>query len=86
MIVNLLTEHDFEFLSSKRGYRGSCESTHVKMPHCRESHALAQLILYSVTQMLCTLGPWTTSILRFKILNQVDSPIILFRLSKDNYM
>ena len=43
MIVKLLTEHHLEFLSLKGGYRGSSESTHVKMPHCWKSHALAQL-------------------------------------------
>ena len=45
MIVKLLTEHHLEFLSLKGGCRGSSESTHVKMPHCWKSHALAQLIL-----------------------------------------
>ena len=46
MIVKLLTEHHLEFLSLKIGCRGSSESTHVKMPHCWKSHALAQ-IFYS---------------------------------------
>ena len=41
MIVKLLTEHHLEFLSLKGGPRGSSESTHVKMPHCWKSHALA---------------------------------------------
>ena len=45
MIVKLLTEHHLEFLSLKGGCRGSSESTHVKMPHCWKSHALAQKIL-----------------------------------------
>ena len=45
MIVKLLTEHHFEFLSLKGGCRGSSESTHVKMPHCWKSHATAQLFL-----------------------------------------
>ena len=43
MIVRLLTEHHLEFLSLKVGCTGSSESTHVKMPHCWKSHALAQL-------------------------------------------
>ena len=43
MIVKLLTEHHLEFLSLKGGCSGSSESTHVKMPHCWESYALAQL-------------------------------------------
>ena len=42
MIVKLLTEHHLECLSLKGGYRVSSESTHVKMPHCWKSHALAQ--------------------------------------------
>ena len=41
MIVKLLTEHHLEFLSLKGDCRGSSESTHVKMPHCWKSHALA---------------------------------------------
>ena len=44
MIVKLLTEHHFKCLSLKGGYRGSSESTHVKMPHCWKSHALAEII------------------------------------------
>ena len=43
MIVKLLTEHHLEFLSLKGGCRGSSESTHVKMPNCWKSHALAQI-------------------------------------------
>ena len=44
MIVKLLTEHYYEFLSLKGECRGSSESTHVKMPHCWKSHALAHFI------------------------------------------
>ena len=47
MIVKLLAGHHLEFLSFKGGCRGSSESTHVKMPHCWKSHALAQLIISS---------------------------------------
>ena len=43
MIVKLLTEHNLECLSLKGACRGSSESTHVKMPHCWKSHALAHL-------------------------------------------
>ena len=39
MIVQLLTEHHFEFLSLKAGCRGSSESTLVKMSNCWKSHA-----------------------------------------------
>ena len=43
MSAKLLTEYHLEFLSLKGGCRYSLESTHVKMPHCWKSHALAQL-------------------------------------------
>ena len=42
MIVKLLTELHLEFPSLKGGCRGSSESTHVKIPHCWKSYALAQ--------------------------------------------
>ena len=42
MIVKLLTEYHLEFLSLKGGCTGSSESTLVKMPHCRKSHAMAK--------------------------------------------
>ena len=44
MIVKLLTEHHFEFLSLEGGCRGSSESTHVKMSNRWKSHAAAHLI------------------------------------------
>ena len=47
MIVELLTEHHLEFLSLKGGCTGSSESTHVKMPHCWKSHAMAKLLSMS---------------------------------------
>ena len=47
MIIKLLTEHHLEFLGLKGGCRGSSESTHVKIPHCWKSHALAQLLFLS---------------------------------------
>ena len=55
MIVKLLTEHHFDFLSLKGGCRGWSESTHVKMPHCWKSHALAQYIMetYHEPRRLC---------------------------------
>ena len=44
MIVKLLTEHNLEFLLSLKGNcTGPSESTLVKMQHCWESHAAAQL-------------------------------------------
>ena len=41
MIVKLLTEHQFEFLSLKGGCRGSSESTLIKLSNCWNSHAAA---------------------------------------------
>ena len=46
MTVKLLTKHHLEFLSLKGGYAGSSESTHVKMPHCWKSHALAPMMSF----------------------------------------
>ena len=47
MIVKLLTEHNLEFLSLKGGCRGLSESTHVKIPYCWKSHALADTLIIS---------------------------------------
>ena len=44
MSVKLLTKHHLEVLSLKGGCRSLPESTHVKMPHCWKSHALAQIL------------------------------------------
>ena len=41
MIVKLLTEHHLEFLSLIGGFRGSSESTHVKISFFWKSHAMA---------------------------------------------
>ena len=48
MTVKLLTEHHLEFLSLKGGCRGLTESTHVKMPHCWKSHALAHFFFHTL--------------------------------------
>ena len=45
MIIKLLTEHFLEILSLKGGCRGSSESTHVKMPQCWKSQALAHFMI-----------------------------------------
>ena len=45
MIVKLLSEHHFEFLSLKGGCRGSSESTLVKMSNCWKSRVLALKIM-----------------------------------------
>ena len=43
MNIKLLTEQHFEFLSLTGGFKGSSESTLVKIPHCWKSHVTAQL-------------------------------------------
>ena len=49
MKVKQLTEHHLEFLSLKGGCTDLSESTHVKMPHCWKSHALAHILyMYKV--------------------------------------
>ena len=48
MIVKLLSEHHFEFLSLKGvkgGCRGSSESANVQLSHCWKSHAMAHISL-----------------------------------------
>ena len=51
MIVKLLTEHHLEFLSLKGDCRGSSESTHVKMQHCWNSHALALNLMVKLLKL-----------------------------------
>ena len=53
MIVKLLPEHNFEFLSLKGGCRGLSESTRVKMPHCWKSHALANIEKNVIQYLVC---------------------------------
>ena len=57
MIVKLLIEHHLEFLSLKGGCRGSSESTHVKMPNCWKSHALAHIVPFAGVDMFLYSGP-----------------------------
>ena len=67
MIVKLLTEHHLEFLSLKGGCRGSSDSTHVKMPHCWKSRALAQIFILQsmlVPYLESGLWNWTAEMLR----------------------
>ena len=85
MIVKLLTEHHLEFPTLKKGCRGSSESTHVKMPHCLKSHALAHMVyvLNLQTLVACkesldkqcrTRSDWRSSLIRaslFAILTSV---------------
>ena len=59
MIVKLLTEHHLVIFSLKGGWRGSSESTLVKMSYCWKSHAAAQKFL---AYMLAT------SLQRFKVM------------------
>ena len=51
MIVKLLTEDHLECISLKGGCKGFSQSTHVKMPHCWKSHALAHISFYLVVTL-----------------------------------
>ena len=59
MIVQLLTEHHFEFLSLEGGCKGSPKSTHVKVPHCWKSHVRAHLSSLFKFQAIGTLEQMT---------------------------
>ena len=49
MSVKLLAEYHLEFLNLSVGYRGSSESTLVKMPHCWKSHiAINNFVVYTL--------------------------------------
>ena len=52
MSVKVFTEDDLEFLSFKGGFRGSSESTLVKMSNCWKSHAAAQLCLITTPEQI----------------------------------
>ena len=56
MTVKLLTEHNLEFLSLKRGCTASSESTLVKIPHFWKSHVAAQIQMYLVMLNLTDLA------------------------------
>ena len=59
--VKLLTEHHLEFLTLKRGCRGSSESTLVKMPHCWKSHVMAQ-ICCNMSRLLWSCLIWVNKV------------------------
>ena len=56
MSVKLLIENHLRFLRIKRVCTCSSESTHVKMPHCWKSHAMAhfKIFLFSALQLSWT--------------------------------
>ena len=56
MIVKLLTEHHLEFLRLTGGCTGSSESTHVKIPHCWKSHAMAEILYNRVVNSALVMG------------------------------
>ena len=68
MIVKLMTEHHWECLSLEGNCRGSSETTHVKMPHCWKSHALAHVVqvgrswLFTVMWFLCLPRDWAAQV------------------------
>ena len=61
MIVKLLTEHNLEFLSLKGGCTDLSESTHVKMPLCWKSHALAHFQLQDTQNTIKAKEPTSLS-------------------------
>ena len=80
MIVKLLTEHHLKFLSLKGGCRGSSESTHVKMPHCWKSHALAHSVYLDSPSECMT---------RCRLVPHVDKaplPLRILRLVTSNFL
>ena len=75
MIIKLLTEHHLEFGSLKGGCRVSSESTHVKIPHCWKSHAIAHIFFFYFVQAIVlglkrtklrSPGAWSVSNTSFK--------------------
>ena len=68
MVVNLLTEHQFELLSLKGECTGSSESTLVKMPHCWKSRVAAQICFVNDTWSVILTFPGFTHFLHFNVL------------------
>ena len=52
MTLELLTEHDLEFLSLKGDCTCSSEYSLINMPHCWKSHVAAHICLLNMTFML----------------------------------
>ena len=78
MIVKLLTEHHLEILSLQGGCRGSSESSHIKMPHCWKSRALAHIVLQvaSICSSVClTLRHDIVSALELKHMFEINLSI-----------
>ena len=81
MIVKLLTEHHLEFLSLNGGYTGSSESTHVKMPHCRKSHATAHII---IDQLFLSFQADATAWMAVYSLNMLEISLLLSKNDVEN--
>ena len=78
MIVKLLTEYHFGFLSLKGGRTGSSESTHVKMPHCWKSHTLAQIYFVNASSQFSKYNQhnvkWPSIIAIFSLIEPLIKP------------
>ena len=74
MSVELLNEHNLEFVSLKGGCTGSSESTLVKMPHCWKSHARLKCNMMQLTrkQTKTTNAGYTLEDLRGHISSKYD--------------
>ena len=88
MIIKLLTEHHFEFLSLKGGCRGSSECTLVKMSNCWKSHAGAQFFI-GLYAYLPVLEQYPVSCLSHVTLLAVsfgeNSPVVYSRKPENDY-
>ena len=78
MTLKLLTEHHLEFLSLKGIYRGTPESTLVKMPQCWKSHVVAHFTYslnldpHEVMVQYSSLSGTTVTAIREKRLSDVE--------------
>ena len=79
MIVNLLIEHHFAFLSLNGGCTSSSASTLVKMPHCWKSHVTAHI---SLILNSCVFFPWLMYLLYIQV-PQFASPTSQLKLLID---
>ena len=70
-----MTEHNLELLSLTGGCKGSSESTHVKMPHCRKSHVAAHISYFKIVlKILRGNGIMMDGITELRIHRMTDNP------------
>ena len=86
MIVKLLSEHHLEFLSLRGGFRGSSESTLVKMSNCWKSHALTHMVFGNENLDSCQIYKIPTKSCRNKKLNWFQYRILNIILATTNLL